>query len=144
MFPLDISLDQRIFQLERDDAVLAFLFGQRLAAGDIPGWSIGEAVMPDFSGADEVVEGGDYFFDRSDSIPNVQPIQIDVIDLQPPQRPLDRPVNILAAVASGVGCASFSSSPHPHSVPNVMVPGHNGLTRRPEPASIAKNACATD
>src|SRR5580704_1413510 len=36
VFALDISFDQRIFQLQRDQALLAFFFSERLRTGDVP------------------------------------------------------------------------------------------------------------
>jgi len=74
MLALDVALDERILQLQRGDAVLAFLLRQSLRAGDVPGRGIGKAVVPDFAGADQIVQSGHYFFDRRHPVPGMQPV----------------------------------------------------------------------
>ncbi len=80
---LDIALDQRVFQLQRGDAFLALLLGERVRARHIPGGSIGEAVVADLAGAHQIGERRDHFFHRRHGVPGVQPVQIDEIGIQP-------------------------------------------------------------
>ena len=56
VFALDVALDERVFQLQRRDAFLALLLGQRLRARHIPGGSVGESVMADLAGAHQIGE----------------------------------------------------------------------------------------
>ena len=49
MLPLDIALDQRIFQLKRGDRLFAFFLGEGLRASDVPCGRIRKAVIADFS-----------------------------------------------------------------------------------------------
>ncbi len=102
---LDVALDERVLQLQRRDAFLALLLGERVRARHIPGGSVGKAVVANLAGAHQIGERVDHFFHRRHRVPGVQPIQIDEIGIQPFERRVDGAVDVLAAVAARIGIA---------------------------------------
>ena len=64
--------------------------------------------VEDLSLPHEIVEGPHDLFDRGDLVPDVQPVQIDVVGSQPLQAGFHRPHHALAVVAGGVGVVAGS------------------------------------
>src|SRR5579859_7843823 len=103
MLAFNIALDQGIFQLQGDQGLRGIFFGQRIGPGNVPGGSIRKPVVQNLPLAHEVAERGNHFFDWSDSIPSMQPVEIDVVRFQAAERAFQGTINILAAIASSVG-----------------------------------------
>src|SRR5262249_57932275 len=76
---LDGALHQGVLELERNDAVLPLLLGQRLRAGGVPGRHVREAEVADLALADEVGERIQHLLHWRDGVPGVQPVEVHVI-----------------------------------------------------------------
>ena len=76
--------------------------GQGVGLGHEPGRHVRYPGVEDFALTHQVVEGPHDFFDGRDLVPNVQPIEVDVVGLEPFQTGLQRLHHALAMVAGGV------------------------------------------
>ena len=101
----DGPLDQRIFELQRDGRLMAMALCQRLRARGIPRGNVREAVVADLPFAHQRVERVDDLSDRRYRVPHVHPVKIDEVHIESAQRPLQRAIDILAAVATRVRIA---------------------------------------
>jgi len=108
IFPLDVSFDKRVFELQRDDAVLALPFSQRLGAGCVPGGVVGKSHVADFALLDEIVESGKDFLDWGHHIPDVHPVEVDIVGAQSFERLIKRAVDVLVSVPARVGISLFA------------------------------------
>src|SRR5438874_1491754 len=52
VFPLDVALDQRVLQLQCDEAILALFFRESVSTGYVPRGSVREPVMANLAFAD--------------------------------------------------------------------------------------------
>ena len=100
---LDVALDERVFELQRDEAMLTLFFDERLRARGVPRGHIGKTGVADFAFAHEVVERADNFLDGRDLVPAMEPVEIDKIGAEPLERGFERAVDIFAAIAAGIG-----------------------------------------
>ena len=66
---------------------------------------VAEADVADLACGDQVVERSQGFLDRGTAVPAVQPVEVDVVGLQSPQRFLELTEEGLAACAAAVGVA---------------------------------------
>ena len=109
MLAFDAALDERVLGLQRDGAWQAMRRRQGGGLGDVPGRCIREPEVADLAGAHQVTQRLQHFFDRSDQVPGMHPVQVDVVGAQPPQRSVERAVHVLAAIACGVHVACFAA-----------------------------------
>jgi hypothetical protein len=79
--------------------------GDRLGLRGDPCRHVGEADVADLAGGDQVVERSQGLLDRGAAIPAVQPVKVNVVGLQAPQRLLELGDECLAAGAAAVGVA---------------------------------------
>ena len=94
---------QRPGDLEAAEGGPAAQLGQGDRASHGPGGGVGYAHVQDLARPDEVVEGADDLLHRRHAVPHVQPEQVQVVGAEPLQAGLDRPDQVLAVVAAGVG-----------------------------------------
>ncbi len=106
---LDAALDERVLELQGGGSGDSVRLGQRRRPGDVPGGHVREAKIADFAGAHQVAERPQHLLNGRDAIPDVQPVEVDVVGAQPAQRALERAINVLAAVAGGVHVAWFAT-----------------------------------
>jgi len=102
---LDSPRHQRVFQLHGDGPRYAVGLGQRGGPGGKPSGHVGEAEVADFARPHQVAQRLQHFLRGRDGVSHVQPVEVDVIGLEPAQRAFQRLVNVLAAVAAGVRVA---------------------------------------
>src|SRR4029077_19517913 len=85
---------------------------------DPPGRRIGDSDIKHLSLTNEIVQGAHYFLDRSDLVPDMNPIQVDVISLKPLQTSFDCLHHVLAVITRCVwvrarsGVCKFSCEHH--------------------------------
>ena len=106
MFALDIARDQRIFELHRDRAGHAPFVRDRGGLHRQPGRHVRQPVIADLARPDEITQRLDDFLDRRDPVPDVHPVEIDIIGAEPLQRRIERPVDILGARSAGMRIAA--------------------------------------
>lgn len=75
---LDAALDERVFELERREFLVAAPFGERLRAGRIPRGHVTEADVADFARAHEVVKGAHDLFGGREPVPRVEQVEIGI------------------------------------------------------------------
>ena len=97
--------DQRVFQLHCDRARDAAFNGDRCSFHCEPRGHIREGVIADLSRANEVAQRLHDFVHGRDAIPDVHPVEIDIIGVEPRERSIERAVNVLRTVTSRVGVA---------------------------------------
>ena len=118
-------LQQRVLQLERGDRGPAAELGDGGGLGDLPGGQVGQADVPDLARGDQVVQGAQGFLDRGHRVVVVQPVQVHVVGLQPPQRVLQLLDDALAPGAAAVRVTGIQVAeelgPEHHPVPPVRV-----------------------
>ena len=105
MLALDGAFDQRVFQLKRGGGLTAGTLRQGLCLGRVPSRNVGKSVVTDLAFANQSAQCINNFRGWGDCVPDMHPVQIDVVHFEPTQRRLQRPINILAAVAAGVRVA---------------------------------------
>src|SRR5690606_1987841 len=105
VLPLDGAPQQGVFQLQGNHRLPVVQGRQALGLGGFPRRGIGEADMAHLAGTHQVIEGAEGFLDGGVAIPEVHPVQVDVVRLQAAQGFLAGPEDILAARAAGVGVA---------------------------------------
>lgn len=79
MFAFDITRDQRIFELHGYRPRDPSLCWDRCGLHRRPSRHIGEAIIADFASAYEIAERPDDLLNRSNTVPNVHPVQIDIV-----------------------------------------------------------------
>jgi hypothetical protein len=90
--PLHAALDQAVGHLQAGEPGPAAQVGQRDRLRDDPGGRVGDADVADLAGADHIVQCPHHLFDRREGVPDVQPVQIQVVDAEPSQaRPATAP-----------------------------------------------------
>ena len=97
------ALDQAVLDLQAHEARPAAQVGQHVGLGDDPGGGVGDAEVEQLARAHQIVQGPHDLLDGRGVVPLVQPVQIDVVRLQPAQAGLHRLDEVLAMVAGGVG-----------------------------------------
>ena len=101
-FALDGSLDQAVFDLHRDERRPAAKLGERVGLRHPPGRSIGDSDVEHLALTHQVVERSHRFFGGRELIPDVHPVQIDVVGFQALQAGFDGLHHIFAVVAGRV------------------------------------------
>jgi len=79
----------------------------QLRLGHLPRRRVGDTQVAHLAGVHEIVEGRHRLLDGGVHVPAVQPIEIDVVGLQPPQRLLALGDDRLAAGAAPIGIADL-------------------------------------
>jgi hypothetical protein len=93
--------------LERRDRYPATEPGDGLGLRGDPSRHIGEADVADLACRHEVVKRPERFLDRGAAVPVVQPVDVDVVSLQSPQRVLELGDERLAAAPAAIGVAGM-------------------------------------
>ena len=99
---LNVAVHQGIEELHRDGPGQAPRRRQGGDFRDVPGRRVRNAQVLDFPGAHEAGHGLQQFFGGRDAVPDVQPIEVDVVGAQTPKRALQRGVQVLGAGAAGL------------------------------------------
>ena len=107
VFVLGRALDQRVLELQRDRAGDAALVRDRRDLRRVPGRYVGQRVVADLSRANEVGQRLHDLVGGRRHVPEVQPVQVDVVGLQTRERRVQRAMHVLASVAAGVGVAGI-------------------------------------
>ena len=81
-FALDRALHEAVLDLQPDELCPASKLRQSVCLGDPPGGSVRDAGVENLSLANEIVQSTHDFFHWCDPIPDVHPVQIDVVGLQ--------------------------------------------------------------
>src|SRR5712692_2041382 len=101
----DGAFEQRILDLKSDEGRPAAELGDQLRLGHLPRRRVGDAEVAHLAGTHEILERPHRLLDGRVLVPVVQPIEIDVIGLQPAQRLLALGDDRLAAGAAPIGIA---------------------------------------
>ena len=104
-FLFDGALEQRVLDLQPDERRPAAETRGEVGFGDLPRRGVRDAEVAHLAGPNEVVERGHRLLDGGVHVPDVQPVQVDVVGLQAPQRVLAGVDQRLAARAAAVGIA---------------------------------------
>jgi hypothetical protein len=99
---LDVPPQQAVGDLEADEARPAAQVGERHGLGDDPGGRVRDAGVEHLPRAHEVVEGLDDLLDGGERVPDVQPVEVDVVGAKTLETRVDRPDDALAMSAAGV------------------------------------------
>ena len=83
MLLLHAAGHQRIFELHGDRAGHAPLRCDGGGLGGEPSGHVGEREVPDLARPHEITKGLDDLLDRRDTVPNVHPIEIDIVGAEP-------------------------------------------------------------
>jgi len=102
-FPLNRPLDERVFDLKRSKARPAMCLGKRVCLRDPPGGRIGNTSVKDLALRDEVIEGSHHFIDGRELIPDMEPIEVDVIGAEALEAGLNSAHHALAVITAGIG-----------------------------------------
>jgi hypothetical protein len=97
-----ISLRETVFRLQAGESGPPALLGDGVGIGDDPCRGVGDPDVEDLARADRVVERAHDLLDRSEEVPRVQPVDVDVVGPQPPQALLKVPHEALALVTAAV------------------------------------------
>ena len=100
--PLDGSFDQAVFNLQAYEGRPSAQLGKCIRLGDPPRRGIRNSDVERLALANQIIQPSHDFFDRRNLVPHVDPIEIDVIGLQPLQARFYRLHHILALVTSRV------------------------------------------
>jgi hypothetical protein len=101
-FALDGALDEAVFDLHGDEGRPTAKMRERVGLRDPPCGSVGDSDVENFALANEVVECAHGFFGGSELIPDVHPVEIDVIGFEALQAGLDGLDHVFAVIAGGV------------------------------------------
>src|SRR5579871_3306374 len=107
MLALNVALDQRVFELQCDQAVFRFFFRERVGTGCVPGWRVRKPIMENLALSDKIIQSRNNFFYRGDRVPGMKPVKIDEVSIQTPQGAVKRAVDILTAIPTRVRIALF-------------------------------------
>ena len=109
-FPLDASLDQAVFNLQASKGRPSAQLGKCIRLGDPPGRGIRNPDVEHLALANQVIQPSHHFFDRRDLVPDVDPIQVDVVGLQPPEARFHSLHHILTLIAGRIRIGARSGS----------------------------------
>jgi hypothetical protein len=102
---LDAAFEERVFDLQPDEGRPAAEARHDVRLCHLPRRRIRDADVADLARANEVVERGHRLFDGRVDVPVVQPVEVDVVGLQAPQRALGGIHDRLATGAAPVRIA---------------------------------------
>src|SRR5260221_13797153 len=94
---------KRIEELEKQKMPPAAPLGQGVSTRDNPGGGIRNPDREVLAGANSIIKGAHCFLDWRVTIPDMDPIQIDVVGTQALQAGLKREHEILVVIARGIG-----------------------------------------
>src|SRR5262249_32606760 len=100
------SFDEGVFDLQTDKGGPTTQSREGLSLRDAPGRGVGNPRIQYLSGANKVIKTTHDFLDGSSEVPDVQPIEIDVVGFQPLEARLDRLDHVLAVVARSIDVLS--------------------------------------
>ena len=106
MLALHVARDERIFELHRDRPGHTPLDGDRRGLHRQPRRHVGQAVIADLAGTHEVAKRLDDLLDGGHAVPDVHPVQVDVVGAQPLERGIERAVDVLGASPACVRVAT--------------------------------------
>ena len=98
-----LSLQQRVLNLQRDEPRPAAKAGSHVRLGDLPCRRVGETKVAHLACGDEIVERAHRLLDGRKPVPAMQPVQINVVSLETPERVLASSSDGLATGAAVVG-----------------------------------------
>ena len=108
---LDLALEQAVLVLQGHEAGEAPLARDLLGLFEFRRAEVGAADRDDEALADQLVQRRQRLRDRGDPVRPVVLVEVDPVDAEPPQRPLDRPADVLARAARGAGRRRRRSAP---------------------------------
>src|SRR6266851_4103181 len=81
-FALDRPLNEAVLDLQPNELCPAAKLRKDICLGDPPGGSVGDAYVENLSRASEIVQSAHDFFHGGDPVPDVHPVQVDIVGLQ--------------------------------------------------------------
>lgn len=107
----ECALDQRVFKLDGGDRRPVFELCEHMGLRCLPRGCVRKTDVADLAGADEVVKGSHGFFDGCVLVPEVHPVEIDVVRSQAAEGLLACGDDAFAACAAAVwvGCVHVAA-----------------------------------